>query len=339
MLQALRRPTPGELGFAASVGALLAISPLTGSARLVPSLALGAFGAVAVFVARRRWPNPFAGARSGPTLARPSLAQLALLAAVALVFVPTLVWFYREYTESVWVNGHGIFIPFLLVLLVRSALRRDPSSAQESSAWGFAFLAASLALVIVDAGVQSRYLSAFGLVLALPGLSLLLLGARRTRSLAVPLALAIFMLPLPTTLERGLYLSENGALLAQPMLSLLGVPAEFHQTQLRVLDAGFSIGQNCSGFSALYGGVAFAMVLLATARSWRGRLLPLLALYPAIVLANALRMAGLVFLASQIGQGIVHTPIHGLSGIFVYAFSLGVLWLCADRAALREALA
>jgi hypothetical protein len=36
----------------------------------------------------------------------------------------------------VWRNGHGLFVPLFMGLLARSTLRRDPGTAEESSAWG-----------------------------------------------------------------------------------------------------------------------------------------------------------------------------------------------------------
>ena len=52
-------------------------------------------------------------------------------------------------------------------------------------------------------GIRSELMSAVGLVLILPGLSLLLLGARRTRLSALPLLIAAMMLPIPAGRSPG----------------------------------------------------------------------------------------------------------------------------------------
>jgi exosortase len=333
------RPTPVDLAFSLGVGGLLVLSPLTGSSRLWSSLLLGAVGgAVTLAVRMRRRSAGTLVTSHGATLARPSLPVLALLAGVALVFAPTLVWLYREYTENVWHNGHGLFVPLLMALLARSALRRDASRGEQSSAWGFAFLVPALLLLVADAGIRSRYLSAFALVVALPGLGLLLLGAERTRRLVLPLALALFLVPLPTWLEDLVGLSAGSAALAREVLAWLDAPVIWHQTQLRLPHEIITIGQNCSGFAALYAGYAFGALLLATSRSrLRGWLL-LLAVYPIVLVANGMRCVVLALLSLRYGLSVIDTAIHGLSGIGVFVIVLGFLWLFADRQALREAL-
>jgi exosortase len=334
------RPARGDLAFAGLVGVLFALSPLTGRTRILPSLVLGAAAAAAVLAARMRRGPPPAAAPSGATLVRPALPVIGVLALTAIVFAPTLYWLFDVFTESVWRNGHGLFVPLFMVLLARSRLRRDPIRGEESSAWGFAWLVPALALAVADAGIGSLYLSALALVLALPGLSLLLLGAHRTRAIALPLALGVFLVPLPTLLEDAVGLRTATAALAKPMLLWLGAPVVFHQTQVRLPNGGFSISDNCSGFAALVASFAFATLLAVTARSRVRGVLLLLAVYPAVALLNGARAAALVLLVLRFGDGPIMytTPVHGLSGIAVFIAVLGGLWLCADRAAFREAI-
>ena len=334
------RPTRGDLAFAALVGVLVALSPLTGRTRILPSLALGAAAAGAVIAARMRRGPPPADAPTGPTLARPTLLVAGALALTAILFAPTLYWLFLAFTESVWRNGHGLFVPLIMVLLARSALRRDPVKGEESSAWGFAWLVPALALIVADAGIRSRYLSVIGLLLALPGLSLLLLGARRTRAIALPLALGVFLVPLPTLLEDTVGLRVATARIAKPILEQIGATVIWHQTQVRLPNSNYGVSDNCSGFAALTASFAFAVLLAATARSRARGALLILSVYPAIAIVNGVRVAVLVVLALRYGdQILITTPLHGLSGIAVFAIVLGGLWLGADRAALRRALA
>lgn len=335
-----RRPTRADLSFAALVGVLFALSPLTGRTRVLPSLVLGAAAAGVVLLGRIRRDRPTALGPTRATLARPSLAVAGLLILTAILFAPTLAWLFEAFTESVWRNGHGLFVPLFMVLLARSALRRDADAAEESSAWGFAWLVPALALVVADAGVGSLYLSVLGLVIALPGLSLLLLGARRTRALALPLALGVFLVPLPTLLEDTVGLRTLTAAIAKPILAAVDAPVVWHQTQARLPNHGFSVSENCSGFAALTASFAFAALLAATARSRvRGALL-LLSVYPAVAFLNGARAAVLILLSMRFGEHIMTTtPLHGLSGIAVFIVVLGGLWLCADRASFRQAIA
>jgi exosortase len=334
------RPTRVDLAFAALAGAMVALSPLSGRTRLHVSLAFGAIAAGAVLVARMRRGPPPADAPTGPTFARPSLPVAGVLGISAILFAPTVAWLFEAFTESVWRNGHGLFVPLFMILLARHVLRRDTQRGEESSAWGFAWLVPALVLVVADEGIGSLYLSAIGLVLALPGLSLLVLGARRTRALAVPLALGVFLVPLPNLLEDMVGLSLATVEIAKPILQWLGAPVVWHQTFARMPNGGISVSENCSGFAALTASFAFAALLGATARSRvRGALL-VLAVYPAVALANGLRAAALIVLSLRLGAEtvMVTSPLHGLSGIGVFVLVFGGLWLCADRAAFRRAI-
>ena len=332
------RPTRQQLALPALVGLLLAASPLTGGTRIVPKLVLGVLGGGALLIARMRRATPAGADSSGPTLARPTPAAAGVLVVTAILFAPTLHWLFEAYTDTVWTNGHGLFVPLVMILLVRSALRRDPVTAEESSAWGFALLIPALVLAVADAGIGSRYVALLGLLLALPGLSLLLLGARRTKSISVPLALGIFLVPLPTQLEDVIGLRVATSAVAASVLDWLGAPVAWQQSNVRLPRGGLSISHNCSGFSALTASVAFAVLLAATARSRVRAALLVLGVYPLVVLVNGLRVVVIVYLTLHLGGEYLNTPIHGLSGIAVFAGTLVILWLCADRDSFRRAV-
>ena len=89
------------------------------------------------------------------------------------------------WTRSIWDNGHGVFIPFIVAWLVYEQLKDEAPAGPESSIWGFVFLIPGLGMLVLDTAIHTRLMAAAGLVVCLPGLSLLLLGARRTRALCV----------------------------------------------------------------------------------------------------------------------------------------------------------
>jgi len=319
------------------VAVLLALSPLTGSARLLPSIALGALGGALVFGLRRRRPRPLP-ARAGLPISL-GAPGLALVLGVAAVFAPTLAWLYAQSTDSIWRHAHGLFVPVFVFLLARSALRRDSRGGEESSAWGFAFLVPALALAVVDAAVRSQQLAAIGLVLALPGLSLLRLGARRTRALALALGAAVFAVPIPGSFETPLGLPAMTAAGMEPLLEAVGVPAVRHSSSFQLSGGWLGISRNCSGLATLHAALALGVLLAATGRSRLRRLLPLLLALPLTLAANVVRGVAFAFLCERLGHDLVlASPIHGLSGIGVFWLVIAGVWLAGDRAALREAL-
>jgi exosortase len=316
-------------------GVVFGAGPHSGAARRSVSLVAGTLVAVGVFAAlryrRRRAPcAPDAGA---PLLERASLAPgvwVLLMGCVAL-FLPTGVWLYGEYTPGIWRNGHGLFVPIAMGVLAARRLRADATAREESSPWGLPLLVLGAALAVADAGVRSGYVGVLGLLLLLPGLCLLLLGARRTRRLAFPLALGVFLMPLPERVPEPLALPSATAALAAPMLSALGFPVEQHLTVLVMREGPFNISTNCSGVATLYGALFFSLLLGDRMRSPLRRAALLLCSWPVTVFVNSLRAAFLLICADRFGAAIVDTPVHGLSGIGTFWGVMLLLFLIAGR--------
>lgn len=262
------------------------------------------------------------------------------LALLAVCFGPTMMFFYDKWTGAIWENGHGIFMPFLMFFLARGALRSDPHPERpEGSAWGFAFVAPALLLQFADFVLRTGYLSSVAFVLLLPGLSLALLGVRRTRLLALPLLLGLFMIPIPNTIATHLYLKTWTAQAVEPLIRLVGLPVLREDTLLVLPSETFMVADACSGFSTLYAAVGLSVILARFSRSnWR-RLFLLVAAWPLAVLCNILRVFLLVLMAHYFGSDMLDTALHGASGVATFWLALVVLFMAADRQSLRTALA
>jgi exosortase len=324
-------PIPRELALAATAGLVFAVSPFTPNER-APSAAGGFVLGLALLAWRLRrsspvWREPIVAApwlRRGPLLGAGSL--LLCLAA----FAPTLQWMYREWTVSVWVNDHGLFMPFVMAWLAHGKLRDYAGEPEESSAWGFLPLTAGLALSVLDANARSRYLAAVGLLLALAGLSLLLLGRRRTWAIRMPLLLGLLLLPVPFSLVAPLGLRTFTAQGVLQLLHLLGLSALREGTLIHMPPAhNFVVADACSGANTLWASLAMALVLAVTSPvAWRRAALMIFAPLLAIS-ANVLRVTLLVLLTSWLGTELLDTPIHEATGVATFLGVLGPLILIA----------
>lgn len=339
----MKRATLWNLALAVLIGVLFGVSPHTSANRVPIKIAGGvAIGIAAlVLLPRLRAPGPPAPApgeacAGKPTGHVPRLLWVALTLA-ALVFLPAAAGLYRHFTEDIWTNGHGLFVLPAVAALALATLRRDPSPSPESSAWGYLPLALGLVLIVLDSAVGTLHMSIVGLLLLLVGLSLLVLGPRRTRSLAFPLLLILFLAPLPTSLSMPLGLTEATAAGTASLLQALGVPVLREETLLLLPRFEYGVSANCSGFSALYAAVGFALVLGYVGRSRLRSLVLLLATWPLAVLASILRSAAIVTIWEVAGHSFHETPLHGLSGIAAFWLVMGVLFLMAGPRRLREA--
>jgi exosortase len=315
----------GDIGWSVLLGIVFAASPLSGAVGSHPrvSVVAGIVVGMAVFAVRRlrsgRRPDPQVAA---PPLFRPTEAPplvWVLLGVTAIAFLPTIIWLFGQFTESIWRNAHGVFVPIVMVVLARTRLRRNESQAEESSSWGIPLLLIGVLLTAIDSGVRSGLLSTVGLVIALPGLSLVLLGSRRTRAIAFPLALGVFLMPIPEKFPEPLHLDTATSALVEPLLQALGVPTLRHQTAFVLPVGAFGVSTNCSGIPTLYAGIFLALILAAHARRWPRRIALLLTPWPITVCVNSIRTAFLIALCNRYGLEVLDTPIHGLTGV-------GTLW-------------
>ena len=256
-----------------------------------------------------------------------------------LVFAPTIYWLWQRWTMSVWQNVHGMFIPFVVAYFIVEVLRSDQAVGAEQSAWGFVFLIAGLGMIVLDSAIRTQLLSAFGMVVCLPGLSLLLLGKRRTEELAFVWVLSFFMLPIPAAfIERlNLLLRRITAVGVEQVIALFGMPVARVDTTLFTPKTNFSIVDACSGFSTLYACVTLALVLAYMNPSWPRRLVTLGAAFPITMACNILRCTLLVFIVQRWGSGILHTFLHPASGVLAFTAAAALLILLGRTEVRRPA--
>jgi exosortase len=322
-----------DLAVALFAAVVVAEGPLTPAAT-VPSIIAGVIAGGFLFYWRRTRPQ---------TPTRPGIwympwhIAVALLVYIAAAF-PTLAWMYREWTGSVWHNSHGILIPLLMFLLGRNILRRMPPRPDEPTAWGFAVLVPGLILLILDAGAATHYIGAAGIVVTLPGLSLLLLGPARTRALSLPLVLGIFMIPLPNALASQVYLRTMTADGVAPILVFLGIPTLVDNSLLELSQASFLVANTCSGFSTLYATIAMAVLLASLCESRTRRIIAYASILPLALAANIIRVVVLVLIYLYINPDLLDTSLHAASGVATFFVVLGVLILLTDRPSLARAM-
>lgn len=265
------------------------------------------------------------------------LLRWAWFVPFVLAFAPTVLWLWQRWTISIWYNGHGIFMPFIVTYLVYEHLRNDPVSGAQSSTWGLAFLIPGLGMLALDAAIGTELLAATGLVVCLPGLSLLLLGAQRTRALAFPLLIAAFMLPIPAGFIADVHLFLRGitAWGVGHVVSAMGIPLAREGTLLLLPRTAVRVADACSGFSTLYASITTALILAHLVADRRRKLWLLAAAVPVAIVCNVVRVTGLTLMVQFWGTDLLDTSLHEGSGLLSFAVAVGALFWLAGREALR----
>ena len=257
---------------------------------------------------------------------------LLLLVGLELIvlFAPTVAWLVDRWTMSVWQNAHGMFVPPLSGWLAWRELKYHRDLPSTGSRWGFVLLVPALALHVVDAGLHTQLLSALALFLAIPGMALLLLGTRRTRLIAFPLAFLAFALPIPLAFTEPLQLALRHLVAnsTAAILPLFGISVFLDGTALQTTRGSIQIADACSGFSTLYASVTVACLVAYTATSWQRSALVLIAAAPIAIVANLIRVAALTLMVAWGGAWLLGTFVHPLSGMLTFALALPLLfWL------------
>jgi exosortase len=249
---------------------------------------------------------------------------------LVVLFAPTVAWLFERWTASVWDNAHGLLIVPVVGYFAYQELKPLAHLPARGSAWGLAILVPALALHALDAAMHSQLLSAVALWLALPGLSLLLLGVPRTKALLFPLAFLAFALPIPLAFTEQIHWNLRLMVteVTGTVVPWFGIPVFVEGTTIHLPKGPLEIADACSGFSTLYAAAAVACLTAYSAQRVGRRILVLLAAAPIAIAANLLRVILLTLLVVWYGKEVLETVIHPLSGMATFAIALPVIfWL------------
>jgi len=260
-------------------------------------------------------------------------AAYLLVAELLLLYAPTATFLWERWTLDVWHNAHGLFVPPVVAYLIYRELVSFRGVAPTPNAWGFVLLLPALALQALDAGMHTQLLSAASILVLLPGLSLLLLGTARTRTILFPLLFLSAALPIPLGMTEQIHtqlrlIATAGSSWA---VSSLGIPVFAEGTTLHLAPGPLQITDACSGFSTLYAAAAVACLTAHSAPTTARKLIVLAAAAPLAIAANVLRIVFLTVLVVWKGAWILDTSIHPLSGMMTFAIALPIIfWLGGD---------
>jgi exosortase len=223
--------------------------------------------------------------------------------------------------------GHGFFVPIIAGYIIwqrRSALSKLKP---EPNYWGFALVlwgAFQLMLGYLGSEFTLAY-TAF--LISLVGVILAVGGGKVLRELTFPLALLIFMIPIPAiiysriTLPLQLFASS----VAEWWLGLIGIPVLRDGNVLELASQKLSVVEACSGIRSLLS-LSFLALIYAyffDNRVWM-RWVLLIATIPIAIAANATRVT-LTGVLSEIRTDLAQGFFHTLEGWVLFLVALILL--------------
>ena len=253
-----------------------------------------------------------------------------LLMLICAVYAPTVFWLFDRWTMSVWHNGgHSIVIVPLVIYLIWNELKKHRSLPATADGWGFFILIPALIIHIVDTGINSMLLSAFSLFLALPGLSLIFMGRKRSKTIIFPLAMLFLTLPIPLFLTESIHfilrqISTYGTVF---LLRVSGIPVFVQGTSMEIPNGTLQVTYACSGFSTLYASITISFIVAYFCLDNRRRILVLITAAPLAIGVNIIRIFFLCILVYWMGIDILKTSLHEISGLLTFAVAVPLIYL------------
>ncbi len=256
--------------------------------------------------------------------------QLGLLLALwFLAFLPV----YPELVHT-WLNNsdnsHGILVPLISAYLIfqkRHALADMDSNGSRVGLW---FLAGSMLLYLMGYAGHTAVISRTMIVASLIGILWAFLGVQSLRILLFPLLFLFFMVPVPVSIIKivSFPLQLAATKISAWLLQLLFFPVFREGNMLYFANTQLEVAEACSGIRSLVSMLMLSTLLAYFAKvkiPWKAVLL--LSAIPLAFVANLLRITGTGVLAHYYGAKVARGFLHEFSGLTVFAFGFGVLFL------------
>lgn len=226
--------------------------------------------------------------------------------------------------------SHGFLVPLISAYFVWQSWAQIQNIKIRPSNLGLLVVIGSLLLLFMGYVGTEYYSMRSSLVFLLAGIILFLCGGRVLRSLALPVAFLLFMVPLPYIIYNAVAfpLKLMVAKFSVFSLKLMGIVVwregniiRFPQTVLEVADA-------CSGLRSLMSLLALAVAYAFVSQTSNiKRTLLVFAAVPIAIFTNMLRVIITGVLAQYYGAAAAEGFFHEFAGLVVFASAMLLLFL------------
>jgi len=241
-----------------------------------------------------------------------------------------MLWAWRHWLPNLDQEHGKLVIPISAVIIWyhRNRLR---SAISAPSNWGWWFVVAGMALVLLGTRAQQPRITLLALPMLLFGIVLVIWGLQIAKILFFPIFFLIFMIPVGALQQASFRLQFLITGAVKAISSLIGIHLDSIGTTLREAHGawGFDIAEGCSGIRSL---VAIIMLTAIYAHIFEPRLWKQLALMACsigfAIIANIGRILTIILIARLGYPGFAGGPYHEYSGFISFPFALGAMLFC-----------
>ncbi len=220
--------------------------------------------------------------------------------------------------------GHGFFVPVIAGFIAWQ--RRGELAAAKARPNGWGLVLVIWAAIQATAGTLGAELftARLSFLIALFGVILYLGGKEYIKILLFPLALLLFMIPIPAIIYAALTLRLQGlaSQLGEVMIGWMGIPVLRAGNTLQLPSQTLDIAEACSGIRSLLslGFLSLVYAYFMDKRPWM-RWALLIATIPIAIGANGVRVA-VTGLLSEINTQLAQGAYHEAEGYLVFVVAL-----------------
>ncbi|KAA5546362.1 exosortase/archaeosortase family protein [Roseiconus nitratireducens] len=241
---------------------------------------------------------------------------------------PTLQWMAEAWMKEPDYSHGWLVLPLAIVICYQRA-DRFPGFEPNVSWAGLSLVGLAIVMRLVGRIIYADFLDAWSILPLIAGAVWCLAGPRALRWALPAIVFLFFAIPMPYQAESMLSWQLQGIAtdLSTILLRVFGQPAVAEGHMVWVGDEKLSIEAACSGLRIFVGMTAIAYFWAAVNdRSWLDRLVLMLAVIPAAVFVNSMRIVvtGLLYRAFE-GESARHW-IHDISGLLMIPASFVLLW-------------
>lgn len=256
-------------------------------------------------------------------------AALGWVAALLIFcYLPILIPLVRQWSSDDDM-GHGFFVPAVSLYIAWLWKDRILSTPIQPNYWGLAVMIwGALQMLLGTIGAE-LFLQRTSFIISLAGCILLVCGWPMLRVLAFPLALLVFMVPIPRIIYTQITfpLQLFASRVAESVLTLVNIPVLRDGNVLELASQKLSVVEACSGIRSLLS-LSFLSLVYAFMfdnKVWMRWVLLVLTV-PIAIIANAGRVTITGFLSEyqpELAQGF----FHSVEGWVIFVAALAMLLL------------
>jgi exosortase len=225
--------------------------------------------------------------------------------------------------------GHGFFVPVVAGFIAWQRRGTLHSIPRQPNGWGLALVIFAAFQALVASLGAELFTARLAFVIALFGMILYLCGKLWVQELLLPLALMLFMIPIPQIIYARLTLGLQmlASQLGETLIGWMGIPVIRTGNLIELPSQTLNIVDACSGIRSLVSLLFLSQVYayFTEKRIWV-RWTLLVATVPIAIAANAVRVAT-TGLLSEVNTKLAQGVYHEIEGYIVFAVALIALIL------------